>query len=174
MQLSYNYFMIVFDASTVILLAKIDMLDTFISSFKGKVMVPAMVRDEICIEGSEETPLIVKLFETGKINVLKVRDNAAVKKLTADFNIDKGEAEALTLALHEKADIIATDDRNAIRACKILKKDFTTAISILIRAFEKKLIGRDEAMARLQKLSSVARYGRAIIDDAKKQIKGGV
>jgi predicted nucleic acid-binding protein len=32
-----------------------------------------------------------------------------------DFTIAAGEAEALTIALQEKADIIATDDKNAIR-----------------------------------------------------------
>ena len=165
--------MIVFDASTAILLAKIDLLEVFVSSFHGKVLITERVKAEICRGGSEETPLIVKMMGDGKINVSIVRDSAAVKKLMEDFNIDRGEAEALTLALHEKTVIVATDDRNAIRACKILKKDFTTAISILIRAFEKKLIDRGEAIAKLQKLGSIARYSRAIIEEAGKQIKGG-
>lgn len=40
-------------------------------------------------------------------------------KLMEDFNIDEGEAEALILAIQEKAIMVATDDRNAIRACKL-------------------------------------------------------
>ena len=90
-----------------------------------------------------------------------------------DFAIDAGEAEALALALQEKASIIATDDRNAIRACKMLKIDFTTAIAVLLRAFKKNLIDADEARIKLQKLASVARYKRVIVEDAKKQIEGG-
>lgn len=166
--------MIVFDASTVILLAKIDLLEVFVSNFRGKVLMTERVKAEICTEGSEETPMVVKLIENKKINVLKIKDSAAVKKLMDDFNIDRGEAETLILALQEKAVIVATDDRNAIRACKILKKDFTTAIAVLIRAFEKKLVDKDEALAKLQKLDSVARYKRIIIEDARKQIEGGV
>ena len=90
-----------------------------------------------------------------------------------DFNIDTGEAEAIILALQEKVSIIATDDRNAIRACKILKIEFTTAIAVLIRAFEKKLIDKDEALIKLRKLELVARYSRAIVEDARKRIEGG-
>ncbi|MBI3754550.1 MAG: hypothetical protein HY265_00070 [Deltaproteobacteria bacterium] len=67
--------------------------------------------------------------------------------------------------------MLATDDRNAIRACKILKLEFITAIAVLIRAFEKNLIDRDEVVVKLQKLKSVGRYSRTIIEDAVKRIK---
>lgn len=36
--------MIVFDSSTVILLAKIDLLETFVSSFYGKILIPEKVK----------------------------------------------------------------------------------------------------------------------------------
>lgn len=75
--------------------------------------------------------------------------------------------------MREKASLVATDDRNAIRACKALKLDFTTAVAILIRAFEKKLIDKAEALIKIQKLGSVARYNKAIIKDAVKLIEGG-
>ena len=42
------------------------------------------------------------------------------------------------MACFEKdARVVATDDRNAIRACKMLHLEFITAIAFLIRAFEK-------------------------------------
>jgi len=96
-----------------------------------------------------------------------------MNKLKEDFNIDAGEAEALTLAIQEKANMVATDDRNAIRACKLLNIDFVTAIAVLIRAVEKALISKDEAIIKLQKLQSVGRYSKEIINNAVKQIKGG-
>jgi len=173
MHLSYNYHMVIFDASTIILLAKIDMLGTFISQFHGKVLIPEKVKAEVCTEGREETPLIVKLIEDEKIHISKIKSNALMRKLMEDFTIDAGEAEVLTLALQEKALLIATDDKNTIRACKMLKIDFTTAIAILIRAFEKKLIDKEEALIKLQKLVAVARYKQTIIEGAKKQIEGG-
>lgn len=166
--------MIIFDSSTLILLAKTDLLELFVLNSSGKVLIPGMVRTEVCIEEREGTSLIAKLIDDKKIEVLEVRNNRQVKKLMDDFNIDIGEAEALILAVQEGAGIIATDDRNAIKACKILKLDFVTAIAILIRAFEKKLIDKDDALIKLQKLEMVGRYGKTIIEDAAKKLKGGI
>jgi len=172
--MSYNQNVIVFDASTIILLSKIDILELFISNYRGRILISETVSLEICTEGREETPLIVKLIEDKRIKILKVKNSGQIKKLMMDFNIDAGEAETLILAIQEGALMVATDDRNAIRACKILKLDFVTAVAILIRAFEKNLIDTDEALIKLQKLQSVGRYSMAIIEDAIKQIKGGV
>jgi len=166
--------MIVFDSSTLILLAKIDMLELFISNFRSRVLIPEKVAMEACIKNSEEAPLIVKLIGDNKIHILKAKNSSQIKKLMEDFNIDMGEAEALTLAIQEGVSIVATDDRNTIRACKILKLDFVTAIAFMVRAVEKKLIERDDALIKLQKLKSFGRYSKKIIENAIKQIKGGV
>jgi len=173
MHLSYNDFVIILDASAFILLAKIDLLEIFVSDFSGRVLIPEKVKEEVCVEELEETPLVMKLIKDKKIQVLKVKNGKPVKKLMDDFNIDTGEAEAITPALQGKASIIATDERNAIRACKILKIDFTTAIAILIRVFKKNLVDKNEALIKLQKLERVARYNSAIIEDARKRIEGG-
>ncbi|MEE8431785.1 MAG: hypothetical protein V3S16_11090 [Candidatus Desulfatibia sp.] len=90
-----------------------------------------------------------------------------------DFNIDEGEAEALLLALQIGAEFIATDDRNAIRASKLLNIDFVTAIGFLIRAHEKQLVAKDEALTKLGRLQAIGRYSKAILTDAKKRIEGG-
>ncbi len=165
--------MIVLDASTVILLGKINLLETFVLTFPGRVLMSEMVKDEVSIKETEENPLIVKLIKDKKMQVLKAKNWKLIKKLMDDFNIEIGEAETIVLALEEKASIVATDDRNAIRACKILKIDFTTAIAILIRVFEKNLIDKDEALIKLRKLDSVARYRREIVENAQSRIEGG-
>jgi len=166
--------MIIFDASTLILLAKIDLLELFISNFQGKVLVPESVALEVGQAGYEDSPLILKLIENKKISILKTKNKRQSDKLMLDFNIDQGEAEAISLAVQENMHFIATDDRNAIRACKMLKIEFITAMAILIRAFEKQLIDKNEAILKLQKLRYIGRYSKAIIVDAEKQIKGGV
>ena len=166
--------MVVFDSSTLILLARIDMLEIFISTFRGRVVIPERVREEVCIVGREETPLVNSLIADKKIHISKVKGGKSTEVLMDDFHIDRGEAKAITLALQEKASLLATDDRNAIRACKILKLDFTTAIAFLIRASEKDLLDKDEALAKLAKLETFAGYNRAIIEDARKKIEGGI
>lgn len=164
--------MIILDASTIILLAKIGIVETFVSNFPGQVLIPEKVKEEVCIKGMEETPLIERLIEERKIYVAKVRKTMVMRHLMDDFSIDAGEAEALTLAVNKKDAMIATDDRNAIRASKLLKIGFTTAIAILVRTFEKGLIDKEEALIKLQKLESIARYSRVIIEDAQKNIEG--
>lgn len=165
--------MIIFDASTIILLTKIDMLELFIENYRGRILIPRTVKLEISSGEREGALLITNLIESNKIEISKVKNSRQIKKLMDDFNIDSGEAEAIILAIQEGASIVATDDRNAIRACKLLKINFITAIAILIRAFEKKLIDRDESLIKLHKLQSVGRYSKAIIEDAMKQLKGG-
>lgn len=165
--------MIIFDASTLILLSKAELLEIFVSEFRGKVLIPEKVREEVLAGSKGEVSSFGKLIHEKKIHVLKVRNSKAVEKLMEDFNIDEGEAEALILAIQEKATMVATDDGNAIKACKLLKMDFTTAITFLIRAFEKNLIGQGEALSKLQRLISVGRYDKKIIEDATKRIKEG-
>jgi len=104
---------------------------------------------------------------------MKVKNVALVKRLMGDFSIDAGEAEALTLAGEKKAGIAATDERNAIRACKLLKLEYVTAVSFLIRAVEKGVLSKDEGIINLKKLQSIGRYGTQILDDAAQQIQGG-
>lgn len=164
---------IIFDASTLILLAKIDLLELFISTFQGRVAIPKKVKSEVCVQGGEERPLVENLIIQGKIDVLTAKNPRQKRKLMADFNIDEGEAEALLLAIQTEAKSIATDDRNAIRASKLLKIDFITAIGFLIRAYEKQLVDRDEALTKLQRLQAIGKYSNIILEDAKNRIEGG-
>ncbi len=166
--------MVLFDASTLILLAKIEMLDIFLADIDRKVAIPEKVKEEVLAGSSPDRPMVEKLVQDRRIDVLKTKDRKLVKRLMEDFNIDEGEAEMLTLAIQEKALLVATDDRNAIKACKIMKLDFTTAIAILVRVCEKGLIQADEAFSKLRKLQSFARYNKTIIETARNQIEGAV
>jgi predicted nucleic acid-binding protein len=167
--------MLVFDSSTLILLAKADLLDLFVEDFGGRLAIPPNVRSEVLMGGKAETAQISNIISAEKIKVLKVKDQKLVEKFMDDFNLGRGEAEALALAFQEGAELVATDDKNAIRAAKMLKIDFVTAIAFAVRAFEKQLIEADEAKLKIEKLKSVGRYGKQIIEDALVRIeKGGV
>jgi len=173
MRTYYVCTMIIFDASTLILLAGTDLLELFLSTFQGRVAIPKKVKSEVCVQGREEKPLVESLIKQGKIEILTAKNPRQKRKLMTDFNIDEGEAEALLLALQIEAEFIATDDRNAIRASKLLKIDFVTAIGFLIRAHEKQLVDKDEALTKLGRLQAIGRYSKAILTDAKNRIEGG-
>ena len=91
--------MIVFDSSTLILLAKKELLDMFLDNFDGIVAVPEAVREETCIKESFDALLIEKRVEDGKIKVYEVEKKDLVKRLTEDFNLGDGEAEAIILCI---------------------------------------------------------------------------
>jgi len=165
--------MIIFDSSTLILLTRIDVLDLFLSSFEGTVIILEKVRLEVTRSDKEDAESINRHIKDKKIGVVKVKNVALVKRFMDDFSIDAGEAEVLTLAGEKKAGIVATDDRNAIRACKLLKLEFVTALSFLIRAVEKGVLSKDEGIVKLKKLQSIGRYSKQILDDAAQQIQGG-
>ena len=140
--------MIVFDSSTLILLAKIHLFDLFISNYPGSVVIPEQVKLEVCAEDREEVPFILELIKDKKIIVQNVKSKKELEKLMADFNIDLGETEAISITLSDPKNTLATDDRNAIRACKILKINYITSLSILIQAVEKGLLDKEEAMIK--------------------------
>lgn len=66
--------MIIFDASTLILLAKIDVLDLFMSDYSGQVCIPVKVKAEVLRKCSVETPYIAGLIKDGKIEVVGVKE----------------------------------------------------------------------------------------------------
>lgn len=56
-----------------------------------------------------------------EIYVVNVKKNKQIRMIMEDFNIDVVEAEVLILTFQKDAGAMATDDNNAIRACKMLK-----------------------------------------------------
>jgi predicted nucleic acid-binding protein len=92
--------------------------------------------------------------------------------LQADFSLGQGEAEAVALALKERARIIGIDDKNGINACKLLGLGFTTAVGILLRSREKGLLDRSAALVALAALAKYGRYKDSIIEDARLKLEG--
>jgi predicted nucleic acid-binding protein len=161
---------IVFDSSTLILLAKIEILNTISEDIQ--VIIPEMVRSECTGKDLFDAKLISSLIKNGKIKVASVTKKESVEKLCRDFKIHIGEAEAFALALKKNLPL-AVDDLPSIKACKILNHKFTTAIHFLINVTENGKIKEDMAFVKLEKLSSYGRYSKRILQDAIKRLKGG-
>ena len=83
-------YMIVLDASTIILLGKINLLETFVLTFSGRVLISEKVRDGISIKETEENPLIVKLIEDKKIRVSKVNPVRNSSPAKAGLETERG------------------------------------------------------------------------------------
>jgi predicted nucleic acid-binding protein len=164
--------MIVFDSSTLILLAKAEMLDCFLDDYQGKVLIPREVEAESCArKKSPDSLLLQKRIQEGRIKVVRVSSARLCGQFMRDFNMSRGEAEALALAIEKKANLVATDDRNAIKACKLLRIPFASAIAILTRMAERKAIEADRVGAALNALQKYGRYSDEIIREASEKLK---
>jgi hypothetical protein len=173
MRSSYIVIVLVFDSSTLILLARAEMLDVFLGDYRGEVRIPRAVETECCVSGVRPDAILIReRVRERRIRVEKVQGSEVVRRLRDDFHLGHGEAEAVALALERQATLVATDDRNAMRACGALRLAWTTAMSILVRATEKGLVPRDEALGRLDRLAGLGRSDRRIVEAAARQIGG--
>ena len=87
---------IIFDASTLILLAKTELLREVTD--EAKIIIPEKVKAECSSKESIDALLISTLIKEKKIEVKKAGNPKAIKKIQRDFRIGPGEAEALWLA----------------------------------------------------------------------------
>lgn len=164
--------MIVFDACTLILIAKAELLDSFLTDIEVEAAIPMEVKKECCgVKKSLDALLIQKALHELRLKVIAVKNRKLVVKLQGDFGLGRGEAEAIVLALAEKAQVLGIDDKNGINACKLLGIAFTTAIGILVRSCEKGLLTGSEALAKLTTLAKHGRYKESILEDARRKLE---
>lgn len=162
--------MISFDSSTLILLAKSDLLKETLLSFK--IMITNIVQKECTIRETFDAGLIHALISTNEIKVEKEFTMKGVERMMKDFNINAGEASALWVA--KKREIpLATDDGPTIKACKILNVPFLTAIHFLLHIFDRGIITDQKmVLVKMEKLAAFGRYHHRIIESAISRIKG--
>jgi predicted nucleic acid-binding protein len=166
-----NHMDIVFDASTLILLAKIDLLR--IVAERYSIIIPDKVKAEALVADSSDAMAIRYLLDSTLIRAMYIKNRRNFEKFVTDFRIHDGEAEALCLALELSAPV-AVDDGPAIKASKIMGLQFITAIHFVINCVQTGAINQAVAIEKLKKLSIVGRYRLQIIQDAEKRISGGI
>lgn len=163
--------MVVFDASTLILLAKCDLLPLLAQ--KTPLAVTPEVQAEVMAKPEAyDAKVAGELLREGKIEVFKPGDARFMESLGRDFNLGAGEISALALA-REKGVPIATDDGPAIKAAKILGIPFLTAIHVLLELRSRDRLGREAAEVKLDLLARLGRYNSRILEDARVRLREG-
>jgi uncharacterized protein len=160
------------DASTLILIAKVELLNLFLKEVGMEVAIPRAVAEECC--GSKKTLdalMIQRSVDESRITVKNVKNRKLVTKLEEDFTMARGESEAIALELQERAQIVGVDDKRGIDAWKLVGIPFTTAVAILVRTSQKGLIERSDALLRLAALAKHERYKSSILEDAKRKLE---
>jgi predicted nucleic acid-binding protein len=162
---------IVFDASTLILLAKAELLEQFLETSKMEAVVPTAVARECMGKRSFDALTIGRLIGERRIEVVPAPDRRLFERMRRDLGLGAGEAEAIALAVATEAQLVATDDKCAINACKLAKVRFTTAPAILTMMYEKGVIDRHKAIGKLAILEREGRYKKSIISAARARLE---
>jgi predicted nucleic acid-binding protein len=138
---------VVSNSSPLIYLAKIGELNLLKQFFK-EIIVPEAVYKECVIEGKNREDA-KKIKKAEWIKVVKIKNTNLKKALM--MVLDEGEAEAITLALEESADLILLDDYEAREVARNYGLGITGTIGVLIRAnFEGKIGSLEEELEKLK------------------------
>lgn len=157
--------MIIKDSMVVIHLAKITLLEKSCEYFKN-VVVPEMVYNEIQLgkgKGYSEVKIIEELVKMKKIAVKKVGNKRLIEK-ALEFNIQRGEAEALALYWEEKADYLATDDDNVRKKSVLLRIKVIGTPAIVLKLYRGKLIRKERFEESLRELRKIGWFSDAVLD----------
>ncbi|MBI4386040.1 MAG: hypothetical protein HY551_01530, partial [Elusimicrobia bacterium] len=145
--------MVVLDTSTLILLAKCDLLPLLAE--KTPLVMPREVEREALVKSElYDAKVIASMIKDKQIQVLQLAHARHRNQVQEDFGIGAGEAEALLLA-KEHGVPLGTDDWPAIKAAKIMGIPFLTAMNILVELCQKNRLGAETALSKLDKLESI-------------------
>jgi len=152
------------DAMVLIHLAKVSLLGKSCDYFK-KVLTPGCVYKEI-LKGKEkdmpDVPIIMKLIKDKKILVKKA-DKDLIKKAN-QFNVQRGEAEAVALCWQEKADLIATDDDNVRKKRILLDVEVIGTPAIALKLFKENIIDKNKMKQCVSELKKIGWFSNTILD----------
>lgn len=138
---------VISDASVFINLAIIGQLDLLPSIFE-KITVPQAVFQEVVTAGATK-PGSEELRTAKWIEVQNCTDEILLNRLL--LSLDKGEAEAITLACELNADLLIIDEKRGRGIAQSLNLQITGLLGVLLTAKKKGLIDAVKLlMVRLQ------------------------
>lgn len=127
---------VISDASVFINLAIIGQLDLLPAIFE-KITVPQAVFQEVVTAGATK-PGSEELRTAKWLEVQNCTDEVLLNRLLR--SLDKGEAEAITLACEMNADLLVIDEKRGRNIAKSLNLQITGLLGVLLTAKNKGLI----------------------------------
>ncbi|HEY9825602.1 MAG TPA: DUF3368 domain-containing protein [Stenomitos sp.] len=126
--------LVVSNTSPILNLAIVGQLDLLRQQF-GQIQIPPAVIDELkIVEDRPGSQSIQDAVNAGWIQVQSVRNQSFVQLLRQ--TLDRGEAEAISLALELQAQLILLDERDGRKVAKSLDLQVTGVLGVLLRAKE--------------------------------------
>lgn len=157
--------LIVSDSSTLILLAKTNLLKSVYLYFNKMLITEAVFKETVehgKSENKEDAFIIEKEVNENRINVEKIKDKKILNNILINFKCNLGEAEAITLAINKKSKLF-TDDLEAIKVCKVYDVEFITALAFLIKLLHDSKIDKEMAIMKFEGLSKFGYYSKEML-----------
>lgn len=130
---------VVSDTSILSALAITDYL-ILLPAIYGRVLIPPAVADELK-RGSEDDPRIGLVLCANWIEICQASDRQLVENLQNECHLDRGESEAIALALEIKAEQLLIDERLGRREAVKRGLSITGLLGILLVAKHRGLVG---------------------------------
>lgn len=158
--------LVVKDAMVLIHLSKLTLLKKSCKLF-GSVMVPERVYEETVERGKKESYedaiLIGEIAEASLIEIKEVEKSELIDR-AKKFNIQAGEAEAVSLYWQEDADFLATDDDNVRKKKTILKLNPIGTPVIIWKLLKSGEIKKKKFQESLDILREIGWFSNAVLD----------
>lgn len=161
--------MLISNTSTLILLAKVDMLRIVLDDV-GHILIPNVVYEELRQKESFEVLLIKNEMDNKRIEVVTI-NKKYYENILRQFKLDEGEAATYALFKKKDGKGILTDDGELIKLCKIEGIPFMIAMAIVVKMHKKKKLKKEEALGKLSKLYGYGRYSEDIYEYFKSEVK---
>jgi len=127
---------VVCDSSPIIGLSAVGKL-SFLQRLYGKILIPVSVAREITT-GNSGQPGADELQSSDWITIQTVGDSVLLRAL--DGELDRGEAEAIALAVELRAELLLVDERRARKVAARLGLAFVGILGVLVEAKKKGLL----------------------------------
>ncbi len=155
---------VVSNTAPLIHLKEIDLINAL--NIFEEILIPPEVENEI---KNNNLPEVLERIKVINLNS-KWKDTANI--LVNEFSLDLGEAEAIALALQEKADYFLTDDLDARLVASRYNLEVHGTIGIILRAFRERLLDKKLAIKKVNEIyfKSSLFITRNLVDDIIEEI----
>lgn len=161
---------IIADATALILLAKVSVLETFVD--RNDVATSKMVYEEV-VRGKEigrkDSILVERIVHENKLKII-TPSKSIKKEIGGLFNIKGGELGVISSA-YKKKHTILSDDKKCLNAAKALGIGFIISLDIIIALYKNKAINKEKAQECIDGLEDYGWYNKELIKKYREAIK---
>ena len=150
------------NASPLIFFSRINKLDLLCTVFP-KIYIPEEVFDEVVKRGRGSPDAILIQEYIGRGNLTVKRLSAEYQKKTSQLiemypQLDRGEADVISLALQEHEKEVLMDDNIGRKAAELNGLIPSGSLRVLLLAFQRKIISKEEVLKMVGMLLDAGFY----------------